>query len=133
MVRLIFTAIVLVLLTACGNIGLEPSSRLVQRAIALQVEQTQQQLSQQLGLNVLGFEINRVAVTKQEPLMIQSLAAYHVRGTYNVTFKLPKRRVIQQNPFDIYLQRQKEGKTWRLALPRMGKEPKFTWITYLIQ
>lgn len=133
MVRLIFTAIVLVLLTACGNIGLEPSSRLVQRAIALQVEQTQQQLSQQLGLNVFGFEINRVAVTKQEPLMIQNLAAYHVQGTYNVTLKLP-RRVTQQNPFDIYLQRQKEGKTWRLALPQStGNDPKLTWVTYLIQ
>lgn len=134
MVRLIFTAIVLVLLTACGNIGLEPSSRLVQSAIALQVEQTQQQLSQQLGLNVLGFEINRVAVTKQEPLMIQNLAAYHVQGTYNVTLKRALRRVTQQNPFDIYLQRQKEGKTWRLALPRStGNDPKFTWVTYLIQ
>lgn len=132
MVRLIFTAILLVLLTACGNVGLEPSSRLVQRAIALQVEQTQQQLSQQLGLNVLGFEINQVAVTKQEPLMIQNLAAYHVQGTYNVTLKLP-RRVTQQNPFDIYLQRQKEGKTWRLALPRMGNDPKLIWSTYLIQ
>lgn len=130
--RLIFTAIVLVFLTACGNTGMEPSSRLVQRAIALQVEQTQQQLSQQLNLNVFGFEINRVAVTKQEPLMIQNLATYHVQGTYNVTLKLSKRRVTQQNPFDIYLQRQKEGKTWRLALPRANNDAN-TWITYLIQ
>jgi len=40
------TAILLALLTACGTVGLEPSSQLVQRAIALQLEQTQQ-LSQQ--------------------------------------------------------------------------------------
>jgi len=40
MVRLILTAILLVLLTACGTVGLEPSSQLVQRAITLQLEQT---------------------------------------------------------------------------------------------
>lgn len=135
MLRLIFTAIMLVLLTACGNVGLEPSRQIVQRAIALQVEQTQQQLSQQLGLNVKGWEINRVAVKKQEPLVIQDLSAYHVQGTYNVTLKLPKRRVTQeQNEFDIYLQRQKEGKTWRLALPpSTRKDTAPIWRTYLIQ
>jgi len=135
MVRLILTAIMLVLLTACGTVGLEPSSQVVQRAIALQVEQTQQQLSQQLGLDVKGLEINSVAVTKREPLVIQDLPAYHVQGTYNVILKLPRRRVTQeQNPFDIYLQRQKEGKTWRLALKRStGNDTKSTWVTYLIQ
>lgn len=38
----------------------------------------------------------------------------------------------QQNPFDVYLQRQKEGKTWRLALPRTGNNTKSTWVTYLL-
>ncbi len=135
MLRLIFTAIVLVLLTACGIDGLEPSHQIVQRAITLQVEQTQQQLSQQLGLSVKGWEINRVAVMKQEPLVVQDLSAYHIQGTYNVTLKLAKRRVTQeQNEFDIYLQRQKEGKTWRLALPASTfKDTAPIWRTYLIQ
>lgn len=135
MLRLIFTAILLVLLTACGTVRLEPSRQVVQRAIALQVEQTQQQLSQQLGLNVKGWEINRVVVNKQEPLVIQDLSAYHAQGTYNVTLKLLKRRVTQeQNEFDIYLQRQKEGKTWRLALPpSTRKDTAPSWRTYLIQ
>lgn len=132
MVRLIFTAIMLVLLTACG-IGTEPSSKIVQRAIALQLEQTQQQLSQQLDLKVNSFEINRVAISQQQPLKIQDLPAYHVQGNYNVTLKLPRRRVTQQNPFDIYLQHQKEGKTWRLAIPQSsGKQTTPTWRTYLI-
>lgn len=132
MVRLIFTAIMLVLLTACGT-GLEPSSKIVQRALALQLEQTQQQLSQQLDLKINSFEISRVTISQQQRQKIQELPAYHVQGNYNVTLKLPKRRVTQQNPFDIYLQRQKEGKTWRLAIPQFsGKGTSPTWRSYLI-
>lgn len=131
MVRLIFTAIMLVLLTACG-MGLEPSSKIVQRAIALQLQQTQQQLSQQLDLKINSFEINSVAISQQQPLKIENLPAYHVQGNYNVTLKLPKRRLTQQNPFDIYLQRQKEGKTWRLAIPESSGKTSPNWRTYLI-
>lgn len=133
MVRLIFIAIMLVILTACST-GLEPSSKIVQRALALQLEQTQQQLSQQLDLKVNSFEIDSVAISQQQRQKIQDLPAYHVQGNYNVTLKLPRRRVTQQNPFDIYLQRQKEGKTWRLAIPQFsGKGTNSpTWRTYLI-
>ena len=139
MVRLVLTAILLMLLTACGTVGLEPSSQLVQRALALELSQTQQQLSQQLHTSGRpqppSFEINRVVITQQEPLVIQNLPAYHVQGTYDLTIQLPKRRVTQQqNPFEVYLQRQKEGKTWRLALPQStGKNSEPVWLTYLIQ
>lgn len=135
MVQLVLTAILLALLTACGTAGLEPSSQMVQRAIALQLEQTQQQLSQQLGLDSRGFEINRVAITQQEPLVIQNLPTYHVRGTYDLTVQLSKGRITQkQNPFEVYLQRQKEGKTWRFLLPQStSKDSAPTWRTYLIK
>lgn len=135
MVRLVLTGILLVLLSACGTSGMTPNNQLVQKGLALQLEQTQQQLSQKLGLNVKGFEIKRVKITQQEPLEIQDLPAYHLKGTYNLTMRLPKRRVTQQqNPFDIYLQRQKEGKTWRLAQPKFtDSDTQPTWFTYLIQ
>lgn len=139
MVRLVLTAILLGLLTACGTAGLEPSSQLVQRALALQLEQTQQQLSQQLQPSGRpqppSFEINQLKITEQKPLVIQDLPTYRVRGTYNFTIELRKRRVTQQqNPFEVYLQRQKEGKTWRLVLPQSsGKEAETLWRTYLIQ
>jgi hypothetical protein len=58
MMRLILTAILLLLLTACGS-GFLPTSQLVQKAIAIQLEQTQQQLEGQLDLDFRGFEINR--------------------------------------------------------------------------
>lgn len=139
MVRLVLTVILLGLLTACGTVGLEPSSQLVQRALALQLSQTQQHLSQQLHasgrLQPPSFKINRVVITQQEPLVIQNLPAYHVQGTYDLTLKLPRRQVNQQqNPFEVYLQSQKEGKTWRLAIPQSsGKEVGILWRTYLIQ
>ena len=138
MVRLVLT-ILLLLLTACTTVGLEPSSQLVQRALALELEQTQQQLNQQLYSSERpqppSFEINRVVITQQEPLVIQDLPAYHVKGTYNLKLKLPGRQVNQQqNPFEVYLQRQKEGKTWRLALPQsIGKDTNPVWRTYLIE
>ena len=135
MVRLVLTGILLVLLTACSTSGIVPSSQLVQRGLALELKQTQQQLSKQLGLDVKGFEIKRVEVTQREPLEIQNLPAYHVKGRYDVTMQLPKRRVSgQHNSFDIYLQRQKEGKTWRLAIPKAtDNDTQTTWFTYLIE
>lgn len=135
MVRLVFTAIVLVLLTACGSIGLLPTSELVQKAIALQLSQTQQQLSQQVNLDFQGFEIKRLAITQEQPLTIENLPAFHVRGNYDLIIKLPKRQLKQlQQPFDLYLQIQQEGKTWRLLLPDKGsKDNQRIWRSYMIE
>ena len=138
MVRLILTAILLVLLTNCGTVGLEPNNQLVQRALALQLKQTQQQLNKELWesgqSNLPRFEINQLVINEHLPQVIQNLPAYRVRGTYDRTVHLPKRRVTQQqNPFVVYLQRQKEGKTWRLALPQSTGNEAVTWRTYLIE
>ncbi len=134
MLRLILTVVLLVI-TACGTGSLgpnsEPTSQLVQRAITLQLHQIQQQ-SQQVGFDFRGFKINRVAITQQQPTSIQGLPAYRVQGTYDLTLKLRRRRVQQQNPFEIYLQHQKEGKTWRLALPQTTKNTQAAWRTYLV-
>ncbi|MBD2413778.1 hypothetical protein FACHB389_31570 [Nostoc calcicola FACHB-389] len=135
MVRLVLTVILLVLLTACGSIGLLPTSELVQKAIAFELEQTQQKLSQQLDLDFQGFEIKRLSITQEQPLTIENLPAFRVRGTYDLIVKLPKRRLTQpQKPFNIYLQIQQEGKTWRLLLPDKGsKDTQPIWRSYLIQ
>lgn len=131
MVRLVLIGL-LVLLSACST-GITPSNQVVQRGLALQLKQTQQQLSKQLGLDVKDFEIKRVKITQLSPLEIQNLPANHVQGTYDITIGLPKRRVTQHNSFDIYLQRQKEGKTWRLAIPKVtGDDNQLVWFTYLI-
>ncbi len=135
MVRLIISLILLGLLTACTTSVLAPTSRLVEKAIAFELEQTQQQLSQQLDLDFQGFEIHRLSITQEQPLTIQNLPTYRVRGTYELTFKLPKRRLTQpQKPFEVYLQLQKEGKTWRLLVPEAsGKDSKPVWHSYFIR
>ena len=135
MVRLVFTAIVLVLLAACGSIGLLPTSELVQKAIAFQLSQTQQQLSQQVDLDFQGFEIKRLSITQEQPLTIENLPAFRVRGNYDLIVKLPNRQLTQpQQAFDLYLQIQQEGKTWRLLLPDKGsKDTQRIWRSYIIE
>jgi hypothetical protein len=113
-IRVILMVILAGLLTACGT---QPDRSIVEKAIALQVSQTQQELSRQLFQSTqLDTKISQVKVKNQQRLAIEALTAYRVQGTYDLTLKLPSRRVTQrQNSFDIYLQRQSEGKTWRLA------------------
>lgn len=126
-----FILIVLVAsLSACSSVGMEPNRELVQKAIALQMQQTQQQLQQQ----VRDLDIKKVNIAQKQPISIQDLPGFRVKGTYDLTIKLPKQKLTQQkNPFEVYLQRQKEGKTWRLALPQFNTDGILSWFTYLIE
>lgn len=141
--RLIVSVVLIIIftlaLTACGTstppLGLAPSKQLVQKAIALQVSQTQQQITQQLQFSPPKFEITQVTLKKLEPLFINDLHTYHFWGTYNIKIKLLQQQVTQKNnPFNVYLQRQKEGKMWRLAIPEdISKNTPTNWRTYLIR
>lgn len=126
--------VLLVLLFGCGNIGLLPTSELVEKAIALQLEQTQQQLNQQLDLQFQGFKIQHLKIRQEQSLTIENLPAFLVRGSYDLVFKLPKRQLTKlQQPFEIYLQIQQEGKTWRLLLPsKTNPDSQTVWRSYVI-
>jgi len=93
-----------------------------EKAIAISVNQTGEQISQQLQLSAPPkVTIDRVKVVDQSPLKIQGIEAYHLKGSYDFTLKLPQRQAKQtENPFDVYLQRKTEGKTqtWQLAQQR---------------
>lgn len=119
---------------ACVSIA-DPNHQLVERAIGQQLRQTQAELNQQLRLKVqpTDLQIRRVAIAEQTPLMIEDLQAFRVRGTYNVTIKLATRQVKQQNPFEVYLQRQQEGKTWRLARLEVNENGEPLWVTQHLQ
>ena len=134
MVRLFVTVILVGFLAGCGSVGLLPTTQLVQKAIALQVDQTQQQLNQKLDLDFQGFEIKRLKIQQEQPLTIQSLPAFRVLGTYDLILNLPKRQLKQlQQPFEVYLQIQQEGKTWRLLLPEQDNHDAHkSWRSYLI-
>lgn len=133
MIRLIFTAILIALLTACQAVGPGPSITLVEQAIAMQLNQTQQQLGRQLSLSQPPeLEITHIGVKQREPLTIENLQAFRVRGNYDLRIKLPSKEILQRNkPFDVYLQRQQQAQTWRLAIP-VGDENEQNWTTYLI-
>jgi UTP:GlnB (protein PII) uridylyltransferase len=130
--------VLVLLLTGCSS-G-EPSKEIVENAIALQTRQIQQQLQQ----NVSKLDISQVNITQKQPLSIDKLTGYRIQGTYDFTIerklergnrsasKFSKKVSKQKNPFDLYLQRQKEGKAWRLALPKVAKNGVFTWLTYAI-
>lgn len=126
-------------LTSCGTstppLSLAPGKALVEKAIALQVSQTQQQLTQQLQSSLANFDITQVKLKQLEPLFLGDLPTYRVQGTYSLILKLPKQQVTQpNNTFDVYLQRQKEGKTWRLAIPQgISSGVPRSWRTYLIR
>ncbi|MBD2490597.1 hypothetical protein [Aulosira sp. FACHB-615] len=134
MVRLFVAMVLLVLLTACGTIGLLPTSELVEKAIALELEQTKQDLSQKLDIDFQGFEIKQLKIAEEKALTIKNLPAFRVKGKYDLIIKLPQRQLKQlQQPFELYLQIQQEGKTWRLLLPdKTSKESQPVWRSYLI-
>lgn len=128
-------------LTACGA-AVGPPRDLVERAIALQFSQTEEELIQVLYPGTTQFppfSIDHIKITDQKPLKIDELRSYRIRGTYNLTLAFPERAVTQRdNPFEVYLQRQVEGKTWRLARRQLDqkaadqKAAKETWTTQLV-
>ena len=136
MIRAILAVVLVGLLTACGNSVPGLSNRVVQQAIALQINQTQQTLATQLRLKKPPqVEVKQVAIANQESLKIQGLPAYHLQGTYDLTLKLPSRQVTQEkNPFEVYLQQQPDQKTWKLAqLSKSDTEADPVWVTEPIQ
>jgi len=144
-VKIIISMVLVGWLSAC-NIqislgGFQPTRLIVQQAITMQLNLTKAELDEHLKQHNLDrkqhpdYEINRVVILNEEPVVIQDLIAYHIRGTYNLTFKLPDGRITDRgNPFDIYLQLQKEAKSWRLAIQKSsGKIDQPIWGTYLIK
>ncbi|MBC6418746.1 MAG: hypothetical protein GDA44_08100 [Prochloron sp. SP5CPC1] len=117
----------MVVLTGCGTP--KPSSDIVSRAIARQIAVPVASISEQLDTPVPQLAISGIAVKLIETMKMGKLPTYHLQGTYNLQLDLPSEQVQQQqNPFDIYLQRQIESKTWRL-LRREGGEGE-QWLSY---
>ncbi len=117
--------VILSCLISCG-VGippkeLAPDGAIVTRAIEFHLNQTEIDLARQLNLKAPEIEIKNIRVRHIQPLFIAELPTYHLQGRYNLKIKLSRRQINQKNNyFDIYLQRQIEGKTWRLLTPEYG-------------
>ncbi|MGK7945711.1 MAG: hypothetical protein AB4058_14710 [Microcystaceae cyanobacterium] len=139
LIAFLLTLSILMGLSACTPseppVEFTPDGAVVQKAIALQLEQTERRLSKQLKASLPTFEISKIEVKKNDPVFLNELAAYHLTGTYRLILQLPHRKVTQNNnPFDIYLQRQAEGKTWRLLTKTLETPTsKPQWSSYLIK
>jgi hypothetical protein len=133
--RTILAVVLALMLVGCGVVG-GPGHRVVERAIELELSQAQQELSQQLrlGSQPTNLALKRVRITERTPLMIQDLQSFRVQGTYDYTVKLPTQQVTQrQNPFEVYLQRQQEGKTWRVARLQTNEVGEQVWVTQRVE
>ncbi len=105
-----------------------PDGKIINQAIILQLKQTQINLSYNLKAPIPSLEINQIKVKQIKPMFINKLPVYHLQGTYNLSLKYPSEKIKQKNnKFDIYLQRQQEGKSWRLL-----RKNHSLWKNYLI-
>ncbi|WP_438357491.1 hypothetical protein [Aphanothece sacrum] len=131
-------AVLIFLVTACSTptppTELAPPGEIVKKAIVLQLNQRLNPLSQQLKTVNPGLEISQINVKLLESIFIAELPTYHLKGTYNLALTLPRQQINQKkNLFEIYLQRQAEGKTWRLLSQESQlSEADFQWKSYLI-
>ena len=143
----ILILLLVVMLTACGGNtppkGLAPGKDIIKHAIARQLTLTEDRLTTQLDRSTpANFEVKNLKVKTLNPLYIADLATYEVSGTYNLKLNLPRQDITQErNEFDIYLQRQAEGKTWRLLIEQKStsqppqektQEQESVWTSYLI-
>lgn len=124
----------ILLLNGCSMITppleFAPDGNIINKAIVWQIKQTQINLSKGLNNTVPQIEVEQIKVKKIEPIFIQKLAAYHLYGDYKLILTYPQEEITQNhNQFDIYLQRQPEGKSWRL-LKKIGLN--YAWKSYLI-
>ncbi len=132
-------AILIIFLIACGSptapSEFAPNGEIVKKAIALKLNQNSQRLSEQLNATRPQLEISNINVKELDSILVAQLPTYHLQGTYNLRLILPRQKITQkQNRFDIYLQRQIEGETWRLLrrdLRLSSQEPQ--WTSYLIE
>ena len=134
MVKLVLTGILVLLLTGCSLGTPSPNKNLVRKAIGYSLQETQQQLSEDLNLDFRELEINHLSIKKRKLMTVEHLPAFRIQGIYDLNLKLPKRSIEQpKKDFDIYLQLQKEGKTWRLLLPPGVNQDSSQWHSYLVE
>lgn len=98
--RSLLALILIFLLNACSTatppLEFAPNGEIIQKAIALGLEQTEQHLSQRLNASRPEFEISQINVKKIEPVVVANLPTYHLQGNYNLTLTLPRQTVTQQ-------------------------------------
>lgn len=130
MLRGLLVVLLSLLLTACQG---QPDRGVVRAGLQVQLEQTQQDLSRQLRLEPPRVKVSRVRVAAVAPLTIGDRPAFRVEGDYD--WRQEGAEATPSNthvPYEIYLQRQVQARTWRLARPAGEREGQQSWRTFYI-
>ncbi|NEQ32803.1 MAG: hypothetical protein F6K04_17660 [Leptolyngbya sp. SIO4C5] len=108
-------------LSACSFWQEGPTKAVVQQAIALQAQQIQQDLLQQLAprqTELPKIKISDVSIDRRQVVRLSQTSAYQVNGTYSAKVEFPNRTLTEQDsPFEVYLQRQPDSEAWVLIRP----------------
>lgn len=109
-----------------------PSPSIIEKALRFKLEHQQNSLSRQLRQSKSEFIISQINITKIEPTILLNLPTYHLEGRYKVILKKNnhKKRLIN-NTFDLDLQRQTRGKTWKILIKTETKKS-VKYSSYLI-
>ncbi|NJN73834.1 MAG: hypothetical protein HC799_14005 [Limnothrix sp. RL_2_0] len=95
-----------------------PDGAVIQQTIKAKLATHYRDLSQTITATPPQLEIKNITVKDIDSLFLNRLPVYHVRGTYDVSLTFSRQdRNRRNNSFDLYLQRQQEGKTWRSLQP----------------
>ncbi len=71
----------------------------------------------------LGIRVTHIRVKERLPLTVGDRRGFKISGTYDLDLDREGWKTSQRrSPFEIYLQRQLEGKTWRLAHLNPGNQ-----------
>lgn len=118
--QLILMGLIVLLLGVWGCAATEapqefaPDGSVIEQAIALKLNSHYRELSQTIASNPPELKLKNINVKKIDSFFLKNLPVYHLRGTYDLTLTFPHQtETRKKNPFDCYLQRQTEGKTWR--------------------
>lgn len=109
-----------------------PSPSIIEKALTFKVEYEQKSLSRQLTEKKLNFTITEINIKKIEPIILFDLPTYHLEGNYKIKFsKNSHQNTSVTNTFNLDLQRQSTGKTWRILLKSKDKKS-VKYSSYLI-
>ncbi len=126
------TVLLMIAVVSCDR--LNPNADLpLEMALLRQAQFGQEQLIGQLRFNQAPIlHVRHIRVQSRRDLLIQDFPSYAVCGVYDLEIEFPRRTLTRQRqPFEIFLQPQSEGTTWRLARFDDTVNPP-QWKTYLL-
>ncbi len=91
-----------------------PDGSVIEQAMEFELRQYYRDLSRTITAQPPEITLKNIQVKHIDSFFLKRLPVYHMQGTYDLELGLPSQTDNRkQNTFDLYLQRQTEGKTWR--------------------